>query len=94
MSFSLERLSATRGTFYHSGTSNLPNISYEVVQVLEDATVITVLSGEDAKGNPVDLKNVLGLSAGPSLGKGVLIVVPFGWKITQIQLSSGSVMLS
>jgi len=93
MSFSLERLSGARGSRYYGDALVHSGISFEVISCVAP-TVIEVLTGHDAKGNPVDLKTFMNISSGPTLGTGVLLVVPIDWLITEIKLTSGAVVLS
>lgn len=70
------------------GTSAQTEKNYYALIMQED-TVISVLTGEDDKGNAVDFKTVQGLSS-KTLKQGTLICVPQGCKITAITLASGS----
>ena len=91
---SLERLSGAQGSFYIGDAIVHNDLGYSVISITAPTTVISVLSGKDPKGNSVDLKAQLGLQAGPSLGLGILLAVKADYIITQIQLASGSVVLS
>ena len=87
----MERLMGARGTKY-LGTFSAVNVEAEVIQIIATGTVITLMTGVDDKGEPVDFKALLGLNAGPALGLGVVIAVPSGNLIKQIQISAGAIL--
>jgi len=94
MSLAIERLAAIKGTFYVGDLVAHNGLSHEVIQILADGTIISVLSGTDSKGVATDLKVALGIGSGPAFAKGLVLAVPNGYQINQIQLSAGAVNIS
>jgi len=87
-----QRLTAWGGCYYVAGTNLVNDKKVTSIVILAD-TVISILSGVDSENNPIDFKNLMGLNAGPTLTAGTLLIVPLNWRITQVQLTSGIVML-
>lgn len=85
-----ERISAANGCELIADTTERTGKSYYALIAQED-TVILTLSGVNDKGDSVNFISTIGLS-GKTLKQGALITVPLGNKITNLDLTSGSVI--
>lgn len=85
----LERIAGGGGTYYISAASPLEtDRDFESIQINEDA-VISVLTYQNG-GNAVTDLNLTGVT----LYRGVVIFAPIGSSFKEIDLSSGSVLIS
>lgn len=85
-----ERLTASNGCELIADTTERTGKAYYALICQED-TVIATMSGTDHAGAAVDFVSTMGLS-GKTLKQGALLTAPLANKITNVDLTSGSVI--